>query len=105
MAQSLPDRELTPNELRQLVESNARAIASNSDLIAQNNQETNAKINQTNETINQLAQATARDVQNLARFMEEFFRHQGFTNQVMQDGLENHQERLDRIDPAGLVEN
>jgi hypothetical protein len=91
MSPSLPDRDLTPNELRQLIESNARAIAATSDLIAQNTLETN-------QTINQLAQATASDIQQLANFMQEFFRHQGFTNRYMQDGLEEHQVRLDRID-------
>jgi hypothetical protein len=91
MNPSLPERDLTPNELRQLIESNARAIAATSDLIAQNTLETN-------QTINQLAQATASDIQQLASFMQEFFRHQGFTNRHMQDGLEEHQVRLDRID-------
>jgi hypothetical protein len=77
MTSNLPDRDLTPTELRQLVESNARAIAANSDQMAQ----------------------TQRDIQQLARIMQEFFRHQGFTNASMQDGLEQHQQRLDRIDP------
>jgi hypothetical protein len=65
MTSNLPDRDLTPTELRQLVESNARAIAANSDQMAQ----------------------TQRDIQQLARIMQEFFRHQGFTHANMQDGL------------------
>jgi hypothetical protein len=84
MTSDLPDRDLTPTELRQLVESNARAIAANSDQIAANS--------------TQMAQ-TQQDIQQLARIMQEFFRHQGLTNANMQDGLEQHQQRLDRIDP------
>ncbi|MBD3886391.1 hypothetical protein IFO70_32410 [Phormidium tenue FACHB-886] len=68
-------------ETRQIADSNARAIESNSSAIAQG------------------FQATQRDIQSLSQFMERFFSAQAQTNQVMQEGLEEHQQRLDRIDP------
>ncbi|MBD3886594.1 hypothetical protein IFO70_33530 [Phormidium tenue FACHB-886] len=75
-------------ETRQIADSNARAIESNSSALAE-----------TRETLREGFQATQRDIQSLGQFMERFFSAQAQTNQVMQEGLEEHQQRLERIDP------
>ena len=83
----LPDRELTPTELRQLIESNARSIQANSAAIAE-----------TRETLEQGFVAVQRDLSRLANLMEQYFTYQSSTNQSHTGGLEDHEQRISRLE-------
>jgi ABC-type transporter Mla subunit MlaD len=95
---SLPDRELTPTELRQLCESNSRAIMALADRTAETNRNLDRleqAISETNRNIGRLEHNTtaASDaVFQLAELMGRFFQSQINTNSTLE-------ERINRIDP------
>lgn len=75
--------ELTPRELRLLIQSNARAI------------EANSASNQANsEAIAALTQTMGR----LAETMSEFLNRQSRINRIVDDSLEDHEERISRME-------
>jgi hypothetical protein len=76
----LPDRELTPTELRRLIESNARSIQTNSDQIRQG------------------FVAVADDLSRLARLMEGFFQGQAGMNGIVNDTLAGHETRIQQLE-------
>ena len=78
---------LSPQELRQLVESNARSI-----------QAVAEEVRETNRSIDRLAQASNTDIMRLANLMEQFFTYQAGTNQSHTEGLEEHEQRISSLE-------
>jgi len=81
---NLPDRGLTPSELRQLIESNARAIQANS-----------AAISETRQTLAEGFTAVQSDISQLAQLMQKFFQSQSGTNGILSGALEDQEARTD----------
>jgi hypothetical protein len=104
MTNGLPNRELTPTELRQLIESNARAITANSDAIAANtagNAELRESIAALGQRVDQLtlaSQRTEQIAQDLLQEMRQYFSYQAHTNRVFDGALEDHEQRLQNLE-------
>jgi hypothetical protein len=90
MMNDFPDRELTPTELKQLIESNARAIQANS-----------AANVELRTVMYEGFAAVQRDLQNLARLTENLFQGQGGTNVIFHDALEGHETRIQQLEQQG----
>jgi uncharacterized coiled-coil DUF342 family protein len=113
---------LSNEQLRQLIESNARAIQGNSESIAELRQqvsgnsaaigelrqeiaETNQivrelrqEIAETNQIVREGFQAVQADMQQLARFMSQFFQGQASHNGIVDGALEDHERRLNQLE-------
>jgi hypothetical protein len=85
---------LSNDQLRQLIESNARAIQGNSESIAELRQE----ISQTNQIVREGFQAVQADMQQLARIMSQFFQGQANHNGIVDGALEDHERRLNQLE-------
>jgi hypothetical protein len=115
MTNGLPDRELTPTELRQLIESNARAIAANTAgnaelresiaAIGQRIDSVNTALGQRIDTLGQrvdqltlASQRTEQIAQDLLQEMRQYFSYQAHTNRVFDGALEDHEQRIQNLE-------
>jgi hypothetical protein len=99
---------LSNEQLRQLIESNARAIQGNSESIAELRQQVSGnsaaigelrqEIAETNQIVREGFQAVQADMQQLARFMSQFFQGQASHNGIVDGALEDHERRLNQLE-------
>jgi hypothetical protein len=82
------DRDLTADEIKQLIASNSRAIMANSEAIAETNRTMTEGFTRLENNVN----ATSEAVFQLASLMQRFFQNQIDTNTQVEG-------RLNRLDP------
>lgn len=85
---------LSNDQLRRLIESNARAIEGNSESIAELRQQ----VSETNQIVREGFQAVQSDIQQLAQFMSQFFQGQANHNNLVDGSLEEHERRITQIE-------
>ncbi len=103
---------LSNDQLRQLIESNARAIQGNSESIAQLRQQVNTtsesiielrqQVSETNQIVREGFQAVQSDIQQLAQFMSQFFQGQANHNNLVDGSLEDHERRIAQVEANEL---
>ncbi len=92
---------LSNEELRQLIESNARAVLANSDAIAELRtriQETRDVMEQGFVTVSVEMATLAASLDRLTRLSENFFLGQGRHNRITNEVMENHETRITQLE-------